>query len=40
MVKKIFVGDDMAELDVKKMVRNKPNVKRLELEYIIKVIQL
>ncbi len=23
----------MAELDVKKMVRNKPNVKRLELEY-------
>ena len=33
MVKEIFVGDKMAELDVKKMVRNKPNVKRLELEY-------
>ena len=33
MAKEIFVGDDMAELDVKKMVRNKPNVKRLELEY-------
>ena len=33
MAKEIFVGDDMAELDVKKNVRNKPNVKRLELEY-------
>ena len=33
MVKEIFIGDDMAELDVKKNVRNKPNVKRLELEY-------
>ena len=33
MVKEMFVGEDMAELDVKKNVRNKPNVKRLELEY-------
>ena len=33
MVKEILIGDNMAELDVKKMVRNKPNVKRLELEY-------
>lgn len=33
MVKEIFVGDNMSELDVKKNVRNKPKVKRLELEY-------
>ena len=33
MVKEVFVGEDVAELDVKKIVRNKPSVKRLELEY-------
>lgn len=33
MVKKIFVGDIVTELEVKKMVNNKPNIKRLELEY-------
>ena len=36
MVKEILIGDNMAELDVKKMVKNKPNIKRLETKGYVK----